>query len=240
MPRLDERLKSVCRQIRNESHVDVGSDHGHLLKVLLLTNRIQFGIAIENKRLPFLNSQQTLMNMNADVRFGFGFEPVNVGEAESASICGMGGGTIRKILERSPGRIPSKLVLQPNNRSDAVRDWAWNHQFRLVDEWWTEGSRRFEVLVFEASTSATDPAYEGLPIEVAIQLGPFHLRRRLTHDVSRWREEAEYLQMLKQRNAFAERRYRVINSALSLQPTVAADSSPTSLHSGSIPQPPRA
>lgn len=235
MPRLDQRLQSVCRQIRGRSHADIGSDHGHLLKALLATGRIDFGIAVENKRLPFQNSQRTLQLVNADVRFGSGLEPVGVGEVTSASICGMGGGTIRKILERSPDRIPTRLVLQPNNRSDAVRDWAWHHRYRLVDEWWTEGRRSFEILVLEAVSSASDPdcpdaacadpacpdpthpdpAYHGLAIDVAIQLGPFHLRRRHADDVARWREESEYLRLLPRRNPFAERRRRAIEAALS-------------------------
>lgn len=215
MPRLDERLKSVCRQIRGGPHADIGSDHGHLVKALLATGRIDFGIAVENKQLPYLNSQRTLRGLNADVRFGSGLEPVGIGEVESISICGMGGGTIRKILERSPDKLPPRLVLQPNNRSDAVRDWAWRNRYQLVDEWFTAGSRSFEVLVLAASDQTPDPAYDDVPTEMAIHLGPFHLRRRQPSDVARWREEATYLRSLPRRNEFAEQRYLVIEAALS-------------------------
>lgn len=223
MPRLDERLKSVCRQIRGGPHADIGSDHGHLVKALLTTGRIKFGIAVENKRLPYLNSQRTLQSLNADVRFGSGLEPIGIGEVESVSICGMGGGTIRKILQRSPDKLPVRLILQPNNRSDAVRDWAWRNRYHLVDEWFTKGSRSFEVLVLAASDQAPDPAYDGLPTDMAIHLGPFHLRRGQPSDVARWREEASYLRSLPQRNEFAEQRYQAIAAALSGQQSVDAD-----------------
>ena len=74
MPRLDERLKTVARQIRSDTHVDVGSDHGHLLLALLKAGRIRKGIAIENKQLPFENSRKTLTGVNAEVRFGSGLD----------------------------------------------------------------------------------------------------------------------------------------------------------------------
>ena len=89
MPRLDARLKSVAQQVCCRVHADIGSDHGHLLKALLAAGRIQRGIAIENKRQPFLNSQTTLQGVNADVRFADGIEGLKAGEADSLSICGI-------------------------------------------------------------------------------------------------------------------------------------------------------
>ncbi len=73
MPRLDERLKTVARQIRWPIHADIGSDHGHLLKALLSAGRIDCGIAIENKRQPFENSRRTLADLASEVRLAEGF-----------------------------------------------------------------------------------------------------------------------------------------------------------------------
>ncbi len=38
----------VAEQIRSGTHIDVGSDHGRLLKALLASGRIDRGIAIEH------------------------------------------------------------------------------------------------------------------------------------------------------------------------------------------------
>ncbi len=220
MPRLDQRLKSVCGQIRTRSHADIGSDHGHLLKALLCSGRIEFGIAVENKRLPYQNSHRTLHGLSADVRLGSGFEPIGRDEIQSASICGMGGGTIRQILSDSVQKLPPRLILQPNNRSDVVRRWALRHGYHLVDEWLTPGRRAFEVLVLQRSSEDPDPVYHFEPTlddtwtEVAIQLGPFHLRRRTPDQVVAWQAERKYLLALPRRNEFARLRLSVIEIAL--------------------------
>src|SRR6056297_785499 len=97
LPRLDERLKIVASLIRCRVHADIGSDHGHLLKALLKSGRIEFGIAIENKTQPFLNSRKTLADCRADVRLADGLAGLQKGEADCLSLCGMGGRSMVRI-----------------------------------------------------------------------------------------------------------------------------------------------
>lgn len=179
MPRLDLRLQAVARAIRSDVHVDIGSDHGHLLLALLKAGRIRCGIAVENKRQPFLNSIVTLSNVNAEVRFGDGLDAIRPGEGDSISVCGMGGQTIAAILNRVPDRVPDKLILQPNSRSDLIRRWAYDSGYRLTNESFI-GRRRFEVLEFSISTDGAepDPIYDGLDLDTAMWLGPHHVSRR--------------------------------------------------------------
>lgn len=96
--KLDDRLAAVADQIKSTTHVDIGSDHGSLLVALLNQDRIKFGIAVENKQRPFDNSVRALAGLPAEVRLGDGLNPIEIGEADSLSICGMGAESIRDIL----------------------------------------------------------------------------------------------------------------------------------------------
>ena len=244
MPRLDERLKCVAKQIRCEAHADIGSDHGHLLKALLTSGRIKFGIAIENKSQPYANSAQTLGELNAEVRFGDGLQPLQANEANSLSICGMGGELIAGILSELPERVPVRVIVQPNKRADLIREWGFKSGYWLRDEF-VVGEQPFDVLVLERPSAREqsernrkrserteldsepvcdepvcdepaygDPAYEGLDREAAILFGPFHVRTRSDPFIVRLRDEHRYLNGLPFLNDHCQRRLDAITTLL--------------------------
>lgn len=190
LPRLDLRLKTVARHIRAAVHADVGSDHGHLVKALLASGRIEFGIAIENKSVPLENSRRTLAgSQHADVRLGSGLEPLAAGEADSLSLCGLGGQTIAGILDAHPDRVPPRLVAQPNKRADLVRHWCLRNRWHLTHELIVPDRRRHEVLVFDRSDCQTDPAYDGLDMHAALWFGPTLIANptdEFLADLERW------------------------------------------------------
>lgn len=177
MPKLDQRLEMVARQIRSKTHADIGSDHGYLLKSLLVAGRIERGIAIEKKLQPYANSKATLQGCAAEVRLGDGLEPLAAGEADSLSICGMGGRLIHRILTEYPARVPSFLAVQPNRNVDLLRTWGLENGFGLKDEFIVD-QRGHEVLVFTRLSDSVDPAYDGLDRQAALLFGPWHIRRR--------------------------------------------------------------
>ncbi|WP_404310363.1 tRNA (adenine(22)-N(1))-methyltransferase [Neorhodopirellula lusitana] len=220
MPRLDERLKAVARIIRCDIHMDVGSDHGHLLFALLKSGRVSRGIAIENKQRPYLNSRTTLADVNADVRFGEGLAAANPGEADSLSICGMGGRSIVRILSEYPDRVPSQVILQPNQRIHLVRRWGYENGFTIAGETWVGTDRIFEILHFVRQTTGdgdfVDPAYEGFDLETAFHFGPTHLRQRAPEFLNRLQEERQYFGQFPHRQPATEHRLRMIAQILGL------------------------
>ena len=100
--KLDTRLLTVARQIRSKTHADIGSDHGGLLVWLLGNGRVDFGIAIDDKQVPFENSVRALKNLPCDIRFGDGLNALQKDEADSLSICGIGAEKICCLLYTSP------------------------------------------------------------------------------------------------------------------------------------------
>ena len=215
MPRLDRRLRMVAAQIRSRIHADVGSDHGHLLKALLKSGRIEQGIAIENKETPLQNSRMTLAGLNAEVRFADGLEGLREGEVDSLSICGMGAASIVRVLNAFPERIPARIVLQPNNHPEIIREWGIKARSHLIDERLTTGKRSFLVMCFGRLGNESDAAYEGLDREAAVLFGPHFIRRRNPQFVERLRQERDYLKGLEGLETFASRKLAAIERILS-------------------------
>ncbi|MCO8124330.1 class I SAM-dependent methyltransferase [Stieleria sp. TO1_6] len=214
MPRLDQRLKCVAQQIRCDVHADIGSDHGHLLKALLMAGRIERGIAIENKQQPFLNSQRNLRGLPAQVRLADGLAGLEPGEADCLSICGMGGQSISQILSAAADRIPPVVILQPNRSPETVRRWGQRQGYRLIDEQVTTGQRAFVILRFQHQGPGDDPAYAGIDRDAAELFGPHLMRRREPHWVRRLEQEQHYLSRLDRLGPDAAQRLKTLDRVL--------------------------
>ncbi len=193
MPRLDLRLKAVAKQIRSKVHVDIGSDHAHLLIALLSSGRIEQGIAVENKQQPYQNSKRALAGFNADIRLGDGLNALASNEADSLSICGMGAQSIVDILGSHPDRIPDRIVLQPNRSPELVRQWAIVNHFHLIDETIAHGHWPYQIMSFLRSDDLPDPAYRDVDLEAALLFGPLMLKYRNPDFLGQLKTEYEYL-----------------------------------------------
>ena len=216
MPKLDQRLIAVTRQIRSGVHADIGSDHGLLLASLLGSGRIDYGIAIENKQQPWENSKTTLAELAAEVRLGDGLDVLEKDEADSLSICGMGAENMVAILDRYPERIPAKIVLQPNSRAELIRDWAWHAGFWLVAEQIVRTTGKYAVLTLERAPSGTDqddPAYDGVDQACGFAFGPLILKENSPalvldlHDEERWWSQFSELKPRAQRRLMLIRKF---------------------------------
>lgn len=218
MPKLDQRLIAVTKQIRADVHADIGSDHGGLLVSLIKSGRIQRGIAIENHNQPFRNSVNALDGLPADVRFGDGLAVLKTGEADSLSICGMGAVTMRSILSAYPERIPRRVTLQPNRKPELIRDWAFHSGFHLCDEQAVEARLPYVIMTFERADpdmpTSRDPAYEDLDQASAIMFGPLFLKRQCEMLKRRLVEEQVYWEGFHRLEPPRAARLRLIKSTL--------------------------
>ena len=194
-----------------------------MLKALLCAGRIERGIAIENKQQPFQNSQITLAGLAADVRFGDGLDPLEPGEADSLSICGMGGQRMVRILAAFPERVAPRIVLQPNKQPERVRQWALRSGFRLRDEQIAHGHWPYPILAFERGDTAEDPAYVGVDRQAALLFGPLIIKRGSPEFVSRLREEQRYLRELDGNSPECGDRLAAIDRLLASRSTAATN-----------------
>ena len=221
---LDDRLHCVAQQViagrRQQSgqraHVDIGCDHGYLLAWLISTGNVDAGIAIENKPAPLQMAKRTLTGLDVDVRLADGLDGLEVGQADSLSISGMGGRTICKILSAHPERLPPVVVLQPNDHLDIVRRWAFENDLRIVAEAVVPGGR-YQVMRFATKRNGPrDPAYDSLDLETAFLLGPLLLRHKPESAIMTWRQQHRHLAQLPQRTQASQEMLDALGSALNL------------------------
>ncbi|HBE70865.1 MAG TPA: hypothetical protein DDW52_22190 [Planctomycetaceae bacterium] len=220
---LDARLQAVADFITADCHADIGSDHANLPHALLTSGRVKKIIVVEKTSGPVRNSQRRLSGLNADVRLGDGFCPIKPSEVDSASLCGMGGDLIVRILREFPDRLPKRLVLQPNTNWGGVRTWAFKSAFRVIGERLIVGRMHYPVINLERATNtfnteSSDPAYERMPLEPAIEFGPRIMRSALGDPASPLHSflqtQLERLESIPVRDDSSQRYLDLVHSAL--------------------------
>lgn len=169
MIRLTERLQVIADNIqKGEKVADIGTDHGYLpiylyknniSDQLILTdiNKGPMEIAVRN-----LNQYQVPVD-NYDARIGDGLKPVKTGEVDTIVIAGMGGMLIKDILSYDMNKTKAlkKIILQPRNAQDKLREWLLSNGFEIIDEFLvTEGKFICEVIVATPGEGKqTEPIY---------------------------------------------------------------------------------
>ena len=139
--KLGARLKTVASFVEKDDIVaDIGTDHAYLPIYLARQKIISRALACDVHRGPYQAAKQAVINANLadviEVRFGDGITIIEPGEADVATIAGMGGTTIIDILSKRPettARLKS-LILQPMNAAAILREWLITHEWQIVDE----------------------------------------------------------------------------------------------------------
>ncbi|KPY30204.1 Uncharacterized protein ALO65_01931 [Pseudomonas syringae pv. papulans] len=120
--RLSMRLERVATHVPAGARLaDIGSDHGYLPVALLNRGAISAAVAGEVALTPFCAAERTVRENDLEdqvsVRLADGLAAIEAQDAITAiSLCGMGGETIRDILEAGKARLSGqeRLILQPN------------------------------------------------------------------------------------------------------------------------------
>ncbi|RSD27473.1 tRNA (adenine(22)-N(1))-methyltransferase [Mesobacillus subterraneus] len=193
--RLSNRLEAVANKIPEGSRIaDIGSDHAYLPCNVVNKGIVPFAIAGEVAQGPYLSALEQVQSENLteqiSVRKGDGLEVMEPGEVDCITVAGMGGTLISTILENGKEKLEgvSRLVLQPNVGSFAVRSWLIDNGWELVDEEvLKEDGKIYEILVAEKG----DPLkpYQQTQIEKGILFGPFLLKEKTTVFKEKWRAE---------------------------------------------------
>ncbi|MHB1419242.1 MAG: tRNA (adenine(22)-N(1))-methyltransferase [Bacillota bacterium] len=174
MESLSQRLASIAGYIEPGSTVaDIGTDHAYLPVHLVQSRVCPRVVAVEINQGPWQSAQEQIrscgLEKEVSVRMGDGLQVVQPGEVNMVVIAGMGGGSIRRILEASPQVLDKvkRLVLQPMNDSGELRLWLLGSGWFLADEDLVlEDGRFYEIVVAEqgAGPRWDDP--------VLLELGP--------------------------------------------------------------------
>lgn len=138
---VDDRLGMVADLVPPGARLaDIGTDHGYLLLELVNMKKISFGIGCDLREGPLSSAEKNVQlskYMNKiELRLGDGLQPLKTGEVDGATICGMGGGTIRKILKDNEEiwKAMEFVVLQPQGDGHILREYLIKSGWRLDEE----------------------------------------------------------------------------------------------------------
>ncbi|MCF5223129.1 tRNA (adenine(22)-N(1))-methyltransferase [Pseudomonas syringae] len=186
--RLSMRLERVATHVPAGARLaDIGSDHGYLPVALLNRGAISAAVAGEVALTPFYVAERTVRENDLDqqisVRLADGLAAIEPADGITAiSLCGMGGETIRDILESGKARLSGqeRLILQPNGGEQPLRVWLMEHNYRILDEEVLRENRfDYEIIVAERT---------GPVIYTAEQLyfGPIQMQTRSPAFLLKW------------------------------------------------------
>ncbi|WP_414860716.1 tRNA (adenine(22)-N(1))-methyltransferase [Pseudomonas sp. IT-P176] len=155
---LSMRLERVAAHVPAGARLaDIGSDHGYLPVALMRRGAITAAVAGELAATPFHSAQRTVRDNGLQacisVRLANGLAALEPADGITAlTICGMGGETIRDILERGKTRLSGqeRLILQPNGGEQPLRQWLMDNSYSILcEEVLRENRFDYEIIVAE-------------------------------------------------------------------------------------------
>jgi tRNA (adenine22-N1)-methyltransferase len=185
---LSMRLERVAAQVPAGARLaDIGSDHAYLPVALMRRGVITAAVAGEVAMTPYQSALRTVAENQLErciiVRLANGLAAIEPQDAITAiSLCGMGGETIRDILDHDKARLSGyeRLILQPNGGELPLRRWLMENSYRILhEEVLRENRFDYEIIVAERSGPIRYSAQE-------LYFGPLQLQTRSPAFIAKW------------------------------------------------------
>ena len=185
---LSVRLERVAANVPAGARLaDIGSDHGYLPVALMRRGAITAAVAGEVAITPFHAAQRTVrdngLEQQITVRLANGLAAIEPHDGITAiSVCGMGGETIRDILESGKAHVNGRerLILQPNGGEQPLRQWLMDNGYSILSEELLQENRfYYEIIVAERAGPVRYSAEE-------LYFGPLQMQARSPIFLTKW------------------------------------------------------
>ncbi|GEK90666.1 tRNA (adenine(22)-N(1))-methyltransferase [Alkalibacterium kapii] len=216
---LSARLQVVADYVEHGARLaDIGSDHAYLPCYLAQNNRIDYAVAGEIVKGPYLNAVSEVSKLGLketiDVRLGDGLEVLTAKDnIDTITIAGVGGPLIVHILEEGKQKEKRSgketLILQPNINERIVREYLMNESYVIDAETIVEeNAKRYEII---KATAVNDKVnYD----EKDLLFGPFLKKKKSQVFLDKWKSEAKkYEYIIRQMEKADERNDEKINES---------------------------
>ena len=214
---LSQRLERVAAHVPAGARLaDIGSDHAYLPVALMRRGVITAAVAGEVAATPFHGANRTVgdngLEQCISVRLADGLAAIEAGDDITAiSLCGMGGETIRDILDSGKAHLNGceRLILQPNGGEQPLRQWLMDNGYQILhEELLRENRFYYEIIVAERAEAVTYTAEQ-------LYFGPLQMQARSPQFLAKWqrivREKRKTLASLEQaRQAVPEQKVQEI------------------------------
>ena len=195
---LSMRLERVAAQMPVHARLaDIGSDHAYLPVALMRRGLITAAVAGEVALTPFRSAERTVrendLEQQITVRMADGLAAIEPGDGITAiSICGMGGETIRDILDSGKAFLTGleRLILQPNGGEQPLRQWLMENGYRILsEEILRENGFDYEIIVAERAGPVMYTAEQ-------LYFGPLQMKARSPAFLAKWKRILRYKQQI--------------------------------------------
>jgi tRNA (adenine22-N1)-methyltransferase len=185
---LSMRLERVAANVPSGARLaDIGSDHAYLPVALLRRGAISSAVAGELASTPFHAAQRTVRDNDLQahiiVRQANGLAAIEPDDGITAiSLCGMGGETIRDILDGGKARLSGRerLILQPNGGEAPLRHWLMDNAYTILNEELVHENRfYYEIIVAERAGPVAYSAEQ-------LYFGPLQMQARSPVFLAKW------------------------------------------------------
>ena len=113
--------------------LDIGCDHGLVIKEALDNNYIKQGIASDINVGPLNSAKTNLKGYPVKFVLSDGFLNIN-DNYDGVVIAGMGAHLICNILKNAPKDENITYILQPNGRYEILRKYLSENNFKIINE----------------------------------------------------------------------------------------------------------
>lgn len=188
---LSMRLERVAAHVPAGARLaDIGSDHGYLPVALMRRGAITAAVAGEVALTPFHSAERSVrdndLQQHITVRLANGLAAIKPQDGITAiTICGMGGETIRDILDSGKAYLSGeeRLILQPNGGEPPLRQWLMNNGYRILSEEVLRENRfDYEIIVAERAESVSYTDQE-------LYFGPLQMQARSPAFLNKWQRK---------------------------------------------------
>lgn len=138
---LSKRLTAVTDLLPSGNTVaDIGCDHGYISITLVQSGKYKRALAMDVRKGPLSIAEDNIASAGLKdqivTRLSDGLEKLDVGEADSVVIAGMGGILLKNILDRSIDKVKAMnyLVLQPQSDISLVRKYIRDNGLSIIKE----------------------------------------------------------------------------------------------------------
>ncbi len=166
MQKLSKRLYTAASLVpEGAALADVGTDHAFLPIFLCETGRIKKAVAMDVADGPLSRAKEHIreagLQSKIEARLSDGLAALAPSEADTATMLGMGGSLIMRILtEHDPRKLQIQtLILGPQSEVDVLRRFLLQESYRIETERLVEEDGKFYFLLLVRTDGGGESAY---------------------------------------------------------------------------------
>ncbi|MBQ4283861.1 MAG: SAM-dependent methyltransferase [Lachnospira sp.] len=152
--KISKRLQKVASLVKQGNVVaDIGTDHGYLPIYIVKNGVSDKVIAMDVRKGPLQKAVENVASYgvkdNIDIRLSDGLEKLSKNEADTITICGMGGRLIQSILEKGKSKYNAKtqLIVSPQSEIRDFRKYLLDEGFHISGEYMLREEGQFYLII---------------------------------------------------------------------------------------------